>query len=111
MKKTNLLNQKNEIPSASIEFQRAYQNALDALSQFATAANIQRSSIQYHSAHPLAQVIRDARTKQKLNQKELASLAKISVGTLVALEGGKKTAGFDTVERVLTALGLSLWIK
>jgi DNA-binding XRE family transcriptional regulator len=87
-----------------------YQEILNALSKLATAQR-QPTSEGHAPVEQLAQVIRAARIKQKLSQKELASLAGISVGTMVALENGKRTAGLNTVEHVLKALGLSLWIK
>ncbi len=60
---------------------------------------------------PISQIIRDARKKQKLKQRELAALAGISIGTLLSLEKDGKTVGYGTVERVLNTLGLHIWIK
>ncbi|MGK5088942.1 helix-turn-helix transcriptional regulator [Bdellovibrionota bacterium FG-2] len=99
LKKTNIEDSK-----------RLYRDILNALGKLAALA-VQQPAAEYFSAEQLPQVIRAARTRQNLSQKELAALADISVGTMVALERGQKAAGLDTVERVLKALGLSLWIK
>jgi len=61
------------------------------------------------SAAPrIAITVRRERIRQQLSQDELALAAGVSVRAVHQIETGKPTARLDTLERVLTALGLSL---
>jgi len=49
------------------------------------------------------------RTKRGLTQRELSELANVNQATISELESGKQQrADFDTLERLATALGVSL---
>ncbi len=65
----------------------------------------------YQSTELLGDVISEERKKQKVTQKELGELADLSTVTIQQIESGKRTASFANVEKVLNALGRSLWIK
>jgi y4mF family transcriptional regulator len=56
----------------------------------------------------LGAAVRSRRTQLKLRQDELADLAGVSERFVHALEAGKRTAQWDKVLDVLTALGLHL---
>jgi HTH-type transcriptional regulator / antitoxin HipB len=56
----------------------------------------------------IAVEVRRVREEQGLRQSELAFAAGVSVRTVHGIESGKPTIRLDVLERVLTALGLTL---
>ena len=56
----------------------------------------------------IADAVRHARKQQGLRQDELARAAGVSVRTVHHIEHGKQTIRLDVLERVLTALGLTI---
>jgi HTH-type transcriptional regulator / antitoxin HipB len=56
----------------------------------------------------IAAEVRRARDEQELRQSELAFAAGVSVRTVHGIESGKPTIRLDVLERVLTALGLTI---
>jgi transcriptional regulator with XRE-family HTH domain len=60
------------------------------------------------AASRIAIAVRHERLRQQLSQDELALAAGVSVRAVHQIEAAKPTARLDTLERVLTALGLSL---
>lgn len=65
----------------------------------------------YEPSCAVGQVVTRERKRQKLTQKQLADLAEISTLTVQKIESGRSNTSFATVERVLSVLGKSLWIK
>jgi HTH-type transcriptional regulator/antitoxin HipB len=61
-----------------------------------------------HSTQALGVAIRTAREQLGLTQSQLALAAGVGVRFMVDLEAGKPTLRFDTVLRVIDALGGSL---
>lgn len=59
----------------------------------------------------LGAAIRDARTLHGLTQNELASSAKVSRSWLAKVESGHRGAEFEQILRVLSALGLGLFLQ
>ena len=60
------------------------------------------------SASLIAAEVRRARHEQKLRQDELALAAGVSVRSVHEIEAGKSTIRLDILQRVLSALGLSI---
>jgi transcriptional regulator with XRE-family HTH domain len=56
-------------------------------------------------------LIRDARLRTGLTQRELAGRASTSQSTIAAYENGRKTPTVDTLLRVLRAAGLDLRMR
>jgi HTH-type transcriptional regulator/antitoxin HipB len=56
----------------------------------------------------LGKTIRAARVQLRLTQEELAAAAGVGERFLSEIERGKATARFDTILRVLDALGLTI---
>lgn len=56
----------------------------------------------------IAAEVRRVRHEQELRQDELALAAGVSVRSVHQIEAGKPTMRLDVVERVLTALGLTI---
>jgi DNA-binding XRE family transcriptional regulator len=65
----------------------------------------------YEPVANLAARIVDERKKQKITQKQLGELADLSTVTVRQIESGKTAASLANVQKVLNALGMSLWIK
>lgn len=55
-------------------------------------------------------LIREQRKKQGLTLTELCDLSEVSYTTLVKLEKGSPSTRLDILNRVLSALGLKLWV-
>ena len=111
-KKSNILNINDQPLAKNPSTEKIFQEFLGLAKRLSAAAEAKRAEPQrLYPSQQLAQAIRDSRIQQKLTQRELAALAGISIGTAVAIEHGKRTASFETVERVLKALGMGLWIK
>jgi len=55
-------------------------------------------------------LIRSERKRQGLTQKELCDLTEISFATLGKIEKGHPNTRLDTLKKVLSALGLRLWV-
>lgn len=62
------------------------------------------------TADNIGEIIREARGKQGLTQRELGELAGVTTVTLSRLENGYSSVQVSTLENILTALGLKLWI-
>jgi transcriptional regulator with XRE-family HTH domain len=60
------------------------------------------------SASLIAAEVRRARHEQKLRQDELALAAGVSVRSVHQIEAAKPTMRLDVLQRVLSALGLSI---
>ncbi len=60
------------------------------------------------NSEALGRLVRERRNSLRLNQTELASVARTSLRFVSELERGKATAQLDTVLRVLAALGIRL---
>lgn len=58
----------------------------------------------------IGQTIREARREQRLTQEDLAFAAGLSTGTLHNIEHGKLSARVDTLQRILSVLGMTLEI-
>jgi HTH-type transcriptional regulator / antitoxin HipB len=56
----------------------------------------------------IARQAKEARKQQNLRQEELALAAGVSVRTVHEIEAGKPTIRLDVLERVMTALGLTI---
>lgn len=56
----------------------------------------------------IGRTIREARREQKLTQEELAFAAGLSTGTLHNIEHGKFSARVETLQRILSILGMTL---
>ncbi len=59
----------------------------------------------------LGAAIRDARTRHGLTQSELASSAKVSRSWLAKVESGHRGAELEQILRLLSALGLGLFLQ
>lgn len=59
----------------------------------------------------LGNQIRQERKARRLNQTELASLAKVGINFVGQIEAGKMTAHIGKIIQVLKALGLELQLK
>lgn len=66
---------------------------------------------EYADIRALAAVVRAARKRHALTQADLAGLSGVSLGFLIALEGGKPTVALNKVLQVLAALGLRLSVS
>lgn len=68
-----------------------------------------------HSESPLsaliAAAVRRERREQQLRQDELALVAGVSVRSVHQIEAGKPTTRLDVLERVLSALGLTIEVR
>jgi y4mF family transcriptional regulator len=68
-----------------------------------------------HSESPLsaliAAAVRRERHEQQLRQDELALVAGVSVRSVHQIEAGKPTTRLDVLERVLSALGLTIEVR
>lgn len=63
---------------------------------------------------PLAdygKIVREKRKLNKMTQKQLASIAGISIGCLKKIERGTKNVSLENVENVLNSIGKKLYIK
>jgi transcriptional regulator with XRE-family HTH domain len=58
--------------------------------------------------HQIGRTIREARREQRLTQEELAFAAGLSTGTLHNIEHGKFSARVETLQRILSILGMTL---
>lgn len=61
--------------------------------------------------HALAATVRATRKRHALTQADLAGLSGVSLGFLIALEGGKPTVALNKVLQVVATLGLRLTIS
>jgi HTH-type transcriptional regulator / antitoxin HipB len=59
----------------------------------------------------IAAEVRRARSEQHLRQDELALAAGVSVRSVHQVEAGKPTTRLDVLERVLSAVGLTLDVR
>ena len=66
---------------------------------------------EYAEITALAAAVRAARKRHALTQADLAGLAGVSLGFLIALEGGKPTVALNKVVQVIAALGLRLSVS
>ncbi len=66
---------------------------------------------EYTDIRALSAAVRAARKRHALTQADLAGLAGVSLGFLIALEGGKPTVALNKVLQVLAALGLRLSVS
>lgn len=55
----------------------------------------------------LAAALKGLREQRAITQEALASSAGISVGTLARIEGGRTAPSWDSVRRIIDALGVS----
>ncbi|HEX6455270.1 MAG TPA: helix-turn-helix domain-containing protein [Solirubrobacterales bacterium] len=62
-------------------------------------------------SNELGAAIRGRRTELKLTQEELADVARVGLRFVSELERGKESAQFAGIRRVLTALGLDLYVR
>jgi DNA-binding XRE family transcriptional regulator len=58
-----------------------------------------------------ASSLRDRRKTLRLDQKDLAELAGVSLHTLINMETGKGNPTLDVAQRILDALGLELVVQ
>ena len=65
----------------------------------------------YQSVEQIGELIANERKTQKITQKQLGELADIGTSTVRQIESGKRTASFANIEKLLSVLGKSLWIK
>ncbi len=87
---------------------------LKQLDQAIKQQNTQISMVNKSSFEPtsnLGKAIKIARADQSLSQKQLAALTGLSTLTIAKLEAGNRRVSFENVEKVLSALGKSFWIK
>ena len=66
---------------------------------------------EYADIRALAAAVRATRKRHALTQADLAGLSGVSLGFLIALEGGKPTVALNKVLQVLAALGLRLSVS
>lgn len=66
---------------------------------------------EYADIRALADAVRATRKRHALTQADLAGLSGVSLGFLIALEGGKPTVALNKVTQVLAALGLRLAVS
>lgn len=59
----------------------------------------------------LGAAVRGRRTELELTQEELADVARVTLRFVSELEGGKESAQFAGIRRVLAALGLDLYVE
>ncbi len=69
------------------------------------------TSIRVQDLSGLGELIRAKRTELKYTQEAAARLLGISRRLLVELEAGQRSVRFDTVLRILTALGIDLYAQ
>jgi DNA-binding XRE family transcriptional regulator len=85
---------------------------IDALNTYYLEQSTTKPTVQqYTSISELGSVIKRSRKQYKLNQKKLADLADLSLGTVVGIEKNYKRAKFENIEKILSVLGKTLWIK
>lgn len=70
----------------------------------------QRHSVELQPIDDIATVVREARARQGLSQRGLADLADVSQATVVALETRTRSAQMAPLLRILSALGLTLYV-
>lgn len=63
------------------------------------------------TAERIANAVREERHRQGLTQETLALVADVAVISVHNIERGKATVRLDTIERVLSALGLALHVR
>ena len=63
-----------------------------------------------HSIDHLGDVIREQRKNQRMTLQELSDLSDVAYSTLSKLENGSTAVQLRSLNRVLDALGLKLWI-
>jgi y4mF family transcriptional regulator len=56
----------------------------------------------------IATIVRDARTRQGIDQRKLALIANVGVSSVHRVESGEETVRLDVLIRILTALGLEM---
>jgi ribosome-binding protein aMBF1 (putative translation factor) len=59
----------------------------------------------------IAQVVRDERRRQQMDQRTLALVAEVAVRSVHRIENGGATVRLDVLMKVLTALGLELDVR
>ena len=64
-----------------------------------------------NDATELGALIRARRKEQGLSQEEVALFSQVTLRIMSELERGKPTAQYATIERVLSSLGLDLYVK
>lgn len=82
-------------------------NAKEAIERFQRLTEVSS----FLPIEKLGSIVREERKKQKITRDLLAKLSGVSVGTVIAIEGGKNTANLSNVQKLLNALGRKLWIK
>ena len=85
------------------EISNKYQQAKRQASLAETASHLA-------PADTVGVLIRQQRKQQGLTLTELCNLSEVSYTTLVKLEKGNPSARLDILNRVLSALGLKLWV-
>lgn len=94
-----------DLQDSIIQASELSSRACELLSELKEVARI------YNSTESLGNLIKMERKKQKMTQRELADLCGLSAPTVAKLEKGDKRASLENIERVLTVLGRSLWIR
>ena len=63
-----------------------------------------------HSIDQLGAILREQRKSQRMTLQELSDLSDVAYSTLSKLESGNTAVQLRSLNRVLDALGLKLWI-
>ncbi len=69
-----------------------------------------RDAMHLHSIDQMGVLIREQRKKQRLTLQQLADLSDVAYSTLSKVEKGDTAVRLQSLNNVLDALGLKLWI-
>lgn len=75
-----------------------------------TKASLAEANANLSPIDSLGPLIRATRKSQRLTLHDLCDLSGVAYATLSKLESGSASARMDSVQKVLKALGLSLWV-
>ncbi len=73
-------------------------------------ASLSEAASNFRPVVNIGVLVREARVEQGLTIKQLCDLSGVAYVTLSKLERGESSVRFDTLEKVLRALGLKLWL-
>ena len=76
----------------------------------ATRVSLAEATARLTPADDVGRVIREERLRQDLTMNELCDLSGVAYATLSKLERGEASVRIDTLLKVLTALGMKLWV-
>lgn len=92
------------------EFNSLLSQIRDEYQEAAKRVSLADAASRLRPVEDIGRVVREERLRQDLTINELCDLSGVAYATLSKLERGEASVRIDTLSKVLSALGMKLWV-